>query len=87
MYSNKPEDNVKFGLAFGMDVMHLPCGGIAYYEEESTCHSYRCTHCDAVVGSVGQPQRCKEEADKYEMLAAMGGQGWDYFAEPEEVEE
>ena len=65
------------------DAMPLPCGGTAYYDYESTCHSYRCQNCFAVVGSIGQPQRCKDEATKWESWAKLGGQGWDYFAEAE----
>ena len=65
------------------DPMKLPCGGTAYYDYESSCHSYRCEHCGAVVGSIGQPQRCKDEAKKYEAWEKMGGQGWDYFANVE----
>ena len=74
---------VDFSLMFGLDWMHLPCGSMAYYDEESTCHSYRCNSCDAVVGSVGMPKHCKEEADKWETQKALGGAGWDYFKEPE----
>jgi hypothetical protein len=32
----------------------------------------------AVVGSMGQPQHCKDEAKKYENWEAMGGKGWNY---------
>jgi hypothetical protein len=32
----------------------------------------------AVVGSVGQPQRCKDEMQKYENWEELGGKGWDY---------
>ena len=74
---------VDFSRMFGMDWMSLPCGGMAYYDEESTCHNYRCNSCDAVVGSVGMPKHCKEEAEKWEVQKALGGEGWDYFKEPE----
>lgn len=72
-----------FGLQWGMDLMNLPCGGIAYYEEESTCHSYRCDHCGAVVGSIGMPKHCKDITEQWEIQKALGGEGWDYFAECE----
>ena len=64
-----------------MDLMKLPCGGNAYLDPDSSCHSYRCMDCFAVVGSIGQPQSCKEEAKKYEVIELLGGKGWDYFAE------
>lgn len=66
-------DGVKY------DPMHLPCGGVAYFDETSGI-SYRCEHCGAVVGSIGMPQSCKNEADKWESWKALGGEGWDYFA-------
>lgn len=66
-----------------MDPMRLPCGGVAYYDETSGI-SYRCEDCGAVVGSIGMPDSCKNEADKWETWEKIGGKGWDYFAEPEE---
>jgi len=57
--------------------MHLPCGATAYFDESSGV-SYRCEYCNAVVGSIGQPQRCKDEAKKYDNWKALGGKGWDY---------
>ncbi len=33
----------------------------------------------AVVGSIGQPQHCKDEAKKWDAWKALGGQGWDYI--------
>ncbi len=63
-----------------LDPMYLPCGGVAYYEEESTCHSYRCENCMAVVGSIAMPKHCKEEMDKWDNWSKMGGKNWDYFA-------
>ena len=57
--------------------IHLPCGGTAIFDESSGI-SYRCENCMAVVGSIGQPQSCKDEADKYKAWEAIGGQGWDY---------
>ena len=67
---------MKHGL---YDPMPLPCGGTAYFDESSGI-SYRCHDCMAVVGSIGMPQSCKDEAQKYENWKALGGEGWDYFA-------
>lgn len=64
------------------DSMRLPCGGTAYWDESSGI-SYRC-ECGAVVGSIGMPQACKDEADKWKNWEKLGGKGWDYFAEPTE---
>ena len=61
------------------DPMHLPCGGTAYWDEGSGI-SYRC-ECGAVVGSIGMPKSCKDEAKKYENWEKLGGKGWDYFKE------
>jgi hypothetical protein len=60
-----------------MKPVHLPCGSTAYFDHDSGI-SYRCESCFAVVGSVGQPRACKEEAQKYEAWEAIGGKGWDY---------
>ena len=68
-----------------MDAMRLPCGGTAYFDETSGI-SYRCEDCMAVVGSIGQPQRCKDVMKKYENWEKLGGQGWDYFREDETLE-
>ena len=57
--------------------LHLPCGGEAFFDYESGI-SYRCERCGAVVGSVGQPQACKDEENKYIILEKLGGKGWDY---------
>lgn len=57
--------------------INLPCGGQAVFDEGSGI-GYRCTHCFAMVGSIGQPRSCKEEAEKYEAFKALGGKGWDY---------
>ena len=65
-----------------VDPMKLPCGGTSYFDQELGI-SYRCMDCGAVVGSIGQPQRCKEAAQKYANWEAMGGKGWDYFSETE----
>lgn len=63
------------------DPMSLPCGGTAYFDVDSGI-SYRC-ECGAVVGSIGMPQSCKDEADKWRAWEALGGKGWDYLAEAE----
>jgi hypothetical protein len=57
--------------------MYLPCGGVAYFDQDSGI-SYRCETCFAVVGSMGQPRSCKEEVKKYDAWKELGGQGWDY---------
>lgn len=56
----------------------LPCGGIASFDESSGI-SYRCEYCGSVVGSIGQPRECKEEAQKYELIKKLGGKGWEYY--------
>jgi hypothetical protein len=55
----------------------LPCAAIAIFDEPSEI-GYRCMQCGAMVGSVGQPDRCRADAEKWANLAAMGGKGWDY---------
>jgi hypothetical protein len=55
----------------------LPCGSVAYFDPDSGI-SYRCETCFAVVGSIGQPQSCREEAKKYDVWKELGGVGWDY---------
>lgn len=60
------------------DPMHLPCGGTAYFDESSGI-SYRC-ECGAVVGSIGMPQSCRDEMEKYRVIETLGGKGWDYYA-------
>lgn len=55
----------------------LPCGGTAYFDHGSGI-SYRCETCFAVVGSIGQSQRCADEAQKWRNVEALGGKGWDY---------
>jgi len=57
--------------------MRLPCGGVACWDESSGI-SYRCEVCGAVVGSIGQPKHCVDEAKKYEVWEQLGGKGWDY---------
>lgn len=64
-----------------MDViapLRLPCGGTAHWDDSSDI-AHRCEDCMAVVGSIGQPQRCKDEAQKYENWMKLGGKGWDYY--------
>lgn len=51
----------------------LPCGAIAEFDGD---FSFRCWNCFAVVGSIGQPQECKDEAKQYELMKALGGKGW-----------
>ena len=65
---------IEYGLG---KPMYLPCGGVAYFDPDSGI-SYRCETCFAVVGSMGQPRSCKEEAKKYDVWKELGGQGWDY---------
>lgn len=64
-----------------IDPIKLPCGGRAWFDHGSGI-SYRC-ECGATVGSIGMPQHCKEEAEKWDMIKALGGEGWDYLAENE----
>ena len=64
--------------------LYMPCGGTAYYDLESSCYSYRCATCFAVVGSIGMPRSCKEERDKWNSFEVLGGHGWDYdLGQPE----
>ena len=56
---------------------HLPCGGTAYFDFGSGI-SYRCEDCGAVVGSIGQPRECAEEAKKYDAYEKAGMWKWDY---------
>lgn len=58
--------------------MFLPCGGTAYLDPESSIWGFRCDTCFAIVGSIGQPSKCKEESQKYSNWAKLGGKGWDY---------
>jgi hypothetical protein len=57
--------------------MHLPCGGVARFDFDSGI-SYRCERCYAVVGSIGQPRECREEAKKWEAYEKAGMWRWDY---------
>lgn len=65
-----------------LDPIRLPCGGVAYWDESSQI-SYRCEQCNAVVGSINQPKHCKDEENKWRAWEALGGRGWDYFADAE----
>jgi hypothetical protein len=60
-----------------LDPIYMPCGGTAYYDFGSGC-AHRCDTCNAVIGSMGQPQRCKDEAQKWDNWEKLGGKGWDY---------
>lgn len=68
---------MEYNIEFNTRPMHLPCGGIAYFDEGSGI-GYRCEHCMAVVGSIGMPKECKEAKQKYENWQKLGGKGWDY---------
>jgi hypothetical protein len=54
---------------------YQPCGSRAIFDGD---YSYRCENCMAVIGSIGQPQSCKEEANKWKAWEHLGGKGWDY---------
>ena len=54
---------------------YQPCGGVAMFDGD---YSYRCLDCLAVIGSMGQPDSCKQEAQKYENWRKLGGKSWDY---------
>ena len=60
-----------------MKPLYLPCGGRAIFDEASGI-SYRCEDCGAVVGSIGQPRECAEEAKKYDAYEKAGMWKWDY---------
>lgn len=55
--------------------IYLPCGGVGEFDGD---FSYRCWSCMAVVGSIGQPRHCKEEADKWQSYEEAGMWKWDY---------
>ena len=57
--------------------LYLPCGGHARFDLSSGI-SYRCETCMAVVGSIGQPNSCREEAKKWEAYEEAGMWRWDY---------
>lgn len=56
---------------YGHSPVNLPCGGVAEFDDESTCYSYRCTSCFAVVGSIGMPQSCRDELDKVKVMEIL----------------
>jgi hypothetical protein len=60
-----------------MNTLFLPCGGEANFDTSSGI-SYRCEHCNAVVGSVGMPRSCKEESDKWDAYEKAMMWKWDY---------
>lgn len=56
-----------------MEVMR--CGGRAYPDPESSINASRCDRCLAVIGSIGQPDRCKR-LNEAEALSFPGITGW-----------
>lgn len=58
-------------------IIYSPCGNEAVWDYESDM-GYRCTTCFAMIGSIGQPKSCQDEANKYKMLEILGSKGWDY---------
>jgi len=64
-------DGVKYST------MHLPCGSVAHFDHGAG-YGYRCEMCNAVLGSIGQPRSCREEADKWEAYEKAGMWRWDY---------
>jgi hypothetical protein len=66
------------------DMMLLPCGGVAYYDEPRFGMNYYCAQCEAIVGSDNQPQACKDEEAKWHLQKLLGGAGWDYFKDLDE---
>jgi hypothetical protein len=74
-HAEKMNQDTEYGLG---KPMHLPCGGVAYFDPDSGI-SYRCETCFAVAGSVGQPKSCREAAAKYDVLKQLGSNvKWDY---------
>ena len=65
-----------------LPTIFLPCGSTAHFDGD---FSYRCEDCFAVVGSVGEPDRCKADAAMWKTLKALGGKGWDYEQGYQEV--
>lgn len=57
--------------------LRLPCGGTAYFDDGAG-YGHRCWDCMAVLGSIGQPRHCKEEADKWRAYEKAGMWKWDY---------
>lgn len=64
--------------SFEPNVLYMPCGGTAYFDESSGI-SHRCETCGAVIGSIGQPTLCKSIESKYRNWELLGGKGWDYI--------
>lgn len=60
-----------------MNILHLPCGGTAYFDEQSG-YSYRCESCMATVGSIAQPQQCKDAEFLIKAEAALSSKKWNY---------
>lgn len=56
--------------------INLPCGATAHFCYEAG-YGYRCTSCNAVVGSVGMPRECKlaldKENEQLEILCKLKG--------------
>jgi len=66
------------------DMMLMPCGGVAYYDEPKFGANYFCAQCESVLGSDAQPQACKDEEAKWDLQYLLGGKGWDYFKDLDE---
>lgn len=62
----------------------LPCGGIAHFDRASEL-GHRC-ECGAMVGSLGQPRACQEEAEKWHNWEKLGGKKWDSTLTDAELE-
>lgn len=52
--------------------LRLPCGGHAVWDDESDM-GYRCMHCYAMLGSIGQSQHCQDAANEYKIAEKLGG--------------
>ena len=61
------------------DMMLMPCGGVAYYDEPRFGMNYFCGQCETIVGSQAMPKKCIDEEAKWELIKMLGGKGWDYF--------
>lgn len=66
------------------DYIVMPCGGVAYYDEQTYGMNYFCAQCECIVGGDQQPTKCKIEEKKWQLQKLLGGKGWDYYAEPDE---
>lgn len=58
--------------------LRLPCGGNAVWDDASDM-GYRCMHCYAMLGSIGQPRQCQDADSEYKIAEKLGGKGWDYL--------